>query len=113
MPVVLTLQDAHKRYGEQVLLDGANCALADDQKVGLIGRNGAGKSTLCRVLLGEEELDAALLCKLDTLREVAQVKIVIAHTQAIARLPCINSVGTIGHCIFEVAHIAGGRQQFY
>ena len=32
-------------------------ALADDQKVGLIGRNGAGKSTLCRVLLGEEELD--------------------------------------------------------
>jgi ATP-binding cassette subfamily F protein 3 len=58
MPVVLSLQDAHKRYGPQILLDGANCALADDQKVGLIGRNGAGKSTLCRVLLGEEELDA-------------------------------------------------------
>jgi ATP-binding cassette subfamily F protein 3 len=58
MPVVLQLIDAHKRYGEQSLLDGASCALADDQKVGLIGRNGAGKSTLCRVLLGEEELDA-------------------------------------------------------
>ncbi|MEN1681342.1 MAG: ABC-F family ATP-binding cassette domain-containing protein [Planctomycetota bacterium] len=58
MPVVLSLQDAHKRYGDQILLDGASCALADDQKVGLIGRNGAGKSTLCRVLLGEEELDA-------------------------------------------------------
>ncbi|MAT69189.1 MAG: ABC transporter ATP-binding protein [Planctomycetaceae bacterium] len=58
MPVVLQLQDAHKRYGEQALLDGASCALTDDQKVGLIGRNGAGKSTLCRVLLGEEELDA-------------------------------------------------------
>ena len=58
MPVVLQLIDAHKRYGEQALLDGASCALADDQKVGLIGRNGAGKSTLCRVLLGEEELDA-------------------------------------------------------
>jgi ATP-binding cassette subfamily F protein 3 len=58
MPVVLQLIDAHKRYGEQELLDGASCALADDQKVGLIGRNGAGKSTLCRVLLGEEELDA-------------------------------------------------------
>jgi ATP-binding cassette subfamily F protein 3 len=58
MPVVLQLIDAHKRYGPQVLLDGASCALADDQKVGLIGRNGAGKSTLCRVLLGEEELDA-------------------------------------------------------
>lgn len=58
MPVVLQLQDAHKRYGEQELLKGASCALTDDQKVGLIGRNGAGKSTLCRVLLGEEELDA-------------------------------------------------------
>jgi ATP-binding cassette subfamily F protein 3 len=58
MPVVLQIQDAHKRYGEQQLLDGASCALTDDQKVGLIGRNGAGKSTLCRVLLGDEELDA-------------------------------------------------------
>jgi ATP-binding cassette subfamily F protein 3 len=58
MPVVLQLIDAHKRYGEQSLLDGASCALADDQKVGLIGRNGAGKSTVCRVLLDEEELDA-------------------------------------------------------
>ena len=58
MPVVLQLIDAHKRYGDQALLDGASCALADDQKVGLIGRNGAGKSTVCRVLLGEEELDA-------------------------------------------------------
>ena len=58
MPVVLQLIDAYKRYGEQALLDGASCALADDQKVGLIGRNGAGKSTLCRVLLDEEELDA-------------------------------------------------------
>ncbi len=58
MPVVLQLTGAHKRYGEQALLDGASCALADDQKVGLIGRNGCGKSTLCRVLLGDEELDA-------------------------------------------------------
>lgn len=58
MPVVLQLIDAHKRYGEQALLDGASCALADDHKIGLIGRNGAGKSTICRLLLGEEELDA-------------------------------------------------------
>jgi ATP-binding cassette, subfamily F, member 3 len=58
MPVVLQLLDAYKRYGEQQLLDGASCALSDDQKVGLIGRNGCGKSTLCRVLLGDEQLDA-------------------------------------------------------
>ncbi|MCH2118889.1 MAG: ATP-binding cassette domain-containing protein, partial [Pirellulales bacterium] len=57
MPVVLQLEDAHLRYGEQHLLEGASCALADDQKIGLIGSNGAGKSTLCRVLLGDEQLD--------------------------------------------------------
>ncbi len=68
MPVVLSLQDAHKRYAAQVLLDGASCALADDQKVGLIGRNGAGKSTLCRVLLGEEDLDAGEVVRTKKLR---------------------------------------------
>jgi ATP-binding cassette subfamily F protein 3 len=50
------------------LLDGASCALTDDQKVGLIGRNGAGKSTLCRVLLGDEELDAGEVIRSKKLR---------------------------------------------
>lgn len=68
MPVVLSLQDAYKSYGPQHLLDDASCALADDQKVGLIGRNGAGKSTLCRVLLGEEELDAGKVVRSKKLR---------------------------------------------
>lgn len=68
MPVVLSLKDAHKRYGHQMLLDAANCALTDDQKVGLIGRNGAGKSTLCRILLETEELDAGEVVKNKKLR---------------------------------------------
>jgi ATP-binding cassette subfamily F protein 3 len=50
------------------LLEGASCALADDQKVGLIGPNGAGKSTLCRILLGEEELDAGEVVRSRKLR---------------------------------------------
>jgi ATP-binding cassette subfamily F protein 3 len=57
MAVLLQLVDAHKSYGHQVLLDGAEVTLTDAHKVGFIGRNGAGKSTLCRVLLGDEELD--------------------------------------------------------
>ena len=68
MAIVLQLQDAYKRYGEQALFDGASCALPDDQKVGLIGRNGAGKSTLCRILLGEEELDAGEVVRSRKLR---------------------------------------------
>lgn len=57
MPTLLKLENAHKHYGLQVILDGAEAEFSDDHKVGLIGRNGAGKSTLMRVLLGEEELD--------------------------------------------------------
>ena len=57
MAVLIQLRDAHKRYGDQVLLDGAEVSLVDDVKVGFIGRNGAGKSTLLRVLLGDEELE--------------------------------------------------------
>ncbi len=57
MPVLIQVRDAHKRYGDQVLLDGAELSLVDDVKVGFIGRNGAGKSTLLRALLGTEELE--------------------------------------------------------
>ncbi len=57
MAVLLQLVDAHKSYGHQALLDGAEVTITDAHKVGFVGRNGAGKSTLCRVLLGDEELD--------------------------------------------------------
>src|SRR6188508_2166543 len=57
MAVLLQIKGACKSYGDQVLLDGADATLTDDEKVGFIGRNGAGKSTLLRVLLGEEQLD--------------------------------------------------------
>ena len=57
MPVLIQLRDAHKRFSDQVLLDGAEVSLVDDVKVGFIGRNGAGKSTLLKVLLKEEEIE--------------------------------------------------------
>ncbi len=57
MAVLLQIRNACKRYGDQILLDGADATLIDNVKVGFIGRNGAGKSTLLRVLLGDEELD--------------------------------------------------------
>ncbi|WP_339911516.1 ATP-binding cassette domain-containing protein, partial [Symmachiella dynata] len=58
MAVLLQIRDAHKSYGEQTLLDGAEATIIDDVKVGFVGRNGAGKSTLLRILLGDEELDS-------------------------------------------------------
>lgn len=57
MAVLIQIRDADKRFGDQVLLDGAEASLVDGVKVGFVGRNGAGKSTLLRILLGEEEVD--------------------------------------------------------
>ena len=68
MAVLLQLNDAHKSYGDQVLLDGAEVTLIEDVKVGFIGRNGAGKSTVLRILLGEEELDSGEVVRHPRLR---------------------------------------------
>ncbi len=68
MAVLIQVRDAHKRFGDQVLLDGAELSLVDDVKVGFIGRNGAGKSTLLRVLLGDEDLEKGEVIHHPTLR---------------------------------------------
>jgi ATP-binding cassette subfamily F protein 3 len=68
MAVLLQISNAHKSYGEQVLLDGADASITDDVNVGFIGRNGAGKSTLLRVILGEEELDRGEIIRHPSLR---------------------------------------------
>jgi ATP-binding cassette subfamily F protein 3 len=68
MAVLIEIQNASKRYGEQVLLDDASATITDDGRVGFIGRNGAGKSTLLRILLGEEELDAGTIVRHARLR---------------------------------------------
>jgi ATP-binding cassette, subfamily F, member 3 len=57
MAVLLQIRNAHKSYGGQKLLHGAEASITDDVKVGFVGRNGSGKSTLLKILLGEEELD--------------------------------------------------------
>ena len=68
MAVLLQLQNAHKSYGDQVLLDGAEASIVDNLKVGFVGRNGAGKSTLLRVLLGDEELEVGEVIRHPSLR---------------------------------------------
>ena len=68
MASLLQITDAHKSYGDQILLDGAEATISDSTKVGFIGRNGAGKSTLLRILLGEEELDKGEIVRHPSLR---------------------------------------------
>ena len=69
MAVLIQIRNAHKSYGDQVLLDGAEATLIDDVKVGFVGRNGAGKSTLLRILLDDdEELESGEIIKHPNLR---------------------------------------------
>ncbi|MGB7346914.1 MAG: ABC-F family ATP-binding cassette domain-containing protein [Pirellulaceae bacterium] len=68
MAVLIQVRDAHKRYGDQVLLDAAEVSLTDDVKVGFIGRNGAGKSTFLRAIMGTEELESGEVIHHPTLR---------------------------------------------
>ncbi len=55
---VIQMSGLHKHYGATAIFDGAEAAIQEDHRIGVIGRNGAGKSTLCRMILGEEEADA-------------------------------------------------------
>ncbi len=68
MASLLQITQAHKSYGDQVLLDGAEATISDNVKVGFVGRNGAGKSTLLRILIGEEELDNGEVIRHPSLR---------------------------------------------
>ncbi|QDT12997.1 ABC-F family ATP-binding cassette domain-containing protein [Planctomycetes bacterium K23_9] len=68
MAVLIQVRDAHKRFGDQVLLDAAEVSLVDDVKVGFIGRNGAGKSTFLRAIMGTEELETGEVIHHPTLR---------------------------------------------
>src|ERR1700747_626386 len=68
MASLLQIPNAHKTYGDQILLDDAEATLSDNVKVGFIGRNGAGKSTLLRLLLGDEELDSGEIIRHPSLR---------------------------------------------
>jgi len=58
MPAILQLKDIHKSFGPRTIFDDANVTLNSEQKAGFIGRNGAGKSTLCKIIIGQEPLDA-------------------------------------------------------
>jgi ATP-binding cassette subfamily F protein uup len=55
---VLEAKQISKRFGEQVVLDGAELILQRGERIGLVGPNGVGKTTFLRVLLGELEPDS-------------------------------------------------------
>jgi ATP-binding cassette subfamily F protein 3 len=52
--ILCTLRGVHKRFGDNVILAGADAEINRGDKIALIGANGKGKSTLLRILAGTE-----------------------------------------------------------
>jgi len=69
MPL-LTLLDAELAYGLHPLLDRADLAMEEGERIGLIGRNGTGKSSLLRIIAGLGTLDGGELKRREGLRIV-------------------------------------------
>jgi ATP-binding cassette, subfamily F, member 3 len=55
---VLSLDKISKFFGGRAIFDGVSWAMADDDRVSLVGLNGAGKSTLLKIIAGVIETDA-------------------------------------------------------
>ena len=55
--ILVSAHNVHKRYGPQVVLDGAVLTVRSGEKVGLIGPNGCGKTTLLHVVTGAVDPD--------------------------------------------------------
>ncbi|MDA0147528.1 ABC transporter ATP-binding protein [Vibrio sp. LaRot3] len=54
---LLTIHNGLLAFGDRPLLDNADFALQENERVCLVGRNGAGKSTLMKVLAGDVIMD--------------------------------------------------------
>lgn len=54
---LISLLEAKLAYGDDLLLDNADFALEEGEKICLLGRNGTGKSTLLKVFAGLNALD--------------------------------------------------------
>ncbi|WP_017091491.1 ABC transporter ATP-binding protein [Vibrio splendidus] len=54
---LLTIHNGQLAFGDHPLLDGADFALQENERVCLVGRNGAGKSTLMKILSGNIIMD--------------------------------------------------------
>ena len=65
---IVTLQDIHKSFGPEIVLDGLSPDLHDGEKVGLVGPNGCGKTTILKLILGTVEPDMGKVIRRKNLR---------------------------------------------
>ena len=54
---MLQINDVHKAYGDNVILEGVTLIVNRGERLGLVGPNGCGKTTLLRIVVGQETPD--------------------------------------------------------
>ncbi len=65
---IVTLQDIHRAFGSEVVLDQLNLQLHPGEKVGMVGPNGSGKSTILKLITGAIQPDKGRVVKQKGLR---------------------------------------------
>lgn len=65
---MLTVQNIHKYYGDQQILNNVSFEIKKQDRIGLVGINGAGKSTLANLIYGNLDPDGGSIEKAPELR---------------------------------------------
>ncbi len=65
---IVTLQNVHRAFGPEVVLDELNLQLHEGEKVGMVGANGSGKSTILKLITGQIAPDMGRVVKKKGLR---------------------------------------------
>jgi len=60
---ILRFDGVRREIGELVILDSVTAALANGERVGLVGANGSGKTSLLRLAAGRDEPDAGSIVR--------------------------------------------------
>ncbi len=58
---MIVLEDVHKKYGRQVVLNGISFRIREGSVTTIIGKSGSGKSVLLRQMLGLEKPDSGTI----------------------------------------------------
>lgn len=66
MSQIVNVENIHKRFGQNHVLNGVSLSILRGQVVAIIGRSGSGKSTLLRCLNGLEKIDSGSIKVCDT-----------------------------------------------
>ncbi len=59
---VLAVDDLHKSFGNQKVLDGISLAVGRGETLAVLGRSGTGKSVLLRLIIGLQKPDSGSVC---------------------------------------------------